>query len=102
VGRCHRSRGLKVIYKMTPGSLPRGLDDLLAQQGYVVDASTSVQTLDLGSVEAPTCAARLETTLTEAWLSDQCRLSEIDEQRRSIASQMLRSIVPTTCYAIHR
>jgi ribosomal protein S18 acetylase RimI-like enzyme len=95
----YRGNGLSVIFKMTPESFPQGLDDLLAQKGYVVDATTSVQTLDLGSIEAPTCAARLETTLAETWLSDQCRLSKVDDRKRVIAGQMLKSIVPTTCYA---
>ncbi len=95
----YRSRGMKVIYKMTPGSLPRGLDDLLAQQGYEVDAETSVQTLELDKVEAPTCIARLETTLTDAWLADQCRLSKTDDRKRLIARQMLQNIVPVACHA---
>lgn len=95
----YHSKGLNVTFKMTPGSLPHGLDELLAHQGYVIDAPTSVQTLDLVSVEAPTCAARLETTLSGTWLSDQFRLSKVDDRKRQTASQMLRSIVPATCYA---
>lgn len=94
-----RSKGLGVTYKMTPDSQPHGLDELLAQKGYRIDAPTSVQTLALDSIEAPTCTARLEPTLSETWLSDQCRLSKVDDRKRSTASQMLRSIVPTTCYA---
>lgn len=97
--RLYRSKGLSVTFKMTPESLPHGLDDVLGQKGYVVDAKTSVQTLDLGDVEAPTCTASLETTLSEAWLSDQCRLSKTDERKRQIAGQMLRNIAPATCYA---
>lgn len=95
----YRSKGLSVIFKMTPESQPQGLDDLLAQKGYVIDAPTSVQTLELDEVEAPAHIARLETELTEAWLSDQCRLSKTDERKRQIAGRMLRSIVPATCYA---
>jgi ribosomal protein S18 acetylase RimI-like enzyme len=97
--RIYRSRGLSVTYKMTSESLPQGLDDVLAEKGYRVDAPTSVQTLDLGSIEAPTCHARLETALTKTWLSDQCRLSNIDDRKRQVADRMLKNIVPATCYA---
>lgn len=97
--RLYRSKGLRATYKMTPASLPHDLDDLLDQKGYVVDAPTSVQTLDLSDLEAPTCNAKLETTLTEVWLSGQCRLSKIDDRKRLIAGQMLKNIVPTACYA---
>ncbi len=97
--RLYRSKGLSVTFKMTPGSLPHGLDDLLARKGYMVDASTSVQTLDLDQVETPTCVASLDTALTESWLSAQCGLSKADEHKRLIASRLLQNIVPATCYA---
>jgi ribosomal protein S18 acetylase RimI-like enzyme len=95
----YRSKGLSVIFKMTHESQPHGLDELLAQKGYAVEARTSVQTLKLDGVEAPTCAARLETVLVEAWLTAQCRLSKTDDRKQSIAGQMLKGIISQTCYA---
>ena len=42
----YRDRGLNVVFKMTSAVYPETLDDVLAGQGYAVDAQTSVQTLD--------------------------------------------------------
>src|SRR5512136_30546 len=39
----YRDRGLNVVFKMTSAVYPAGLDDVLASQGYAVDAQTSVQ-----------------------------------------------------------
>ncbi len=97
--RLYRSKGLSVTFKMTRESLPYGLDDVLAQKGYTVEAPTSVQTFELGDLEAPGCAAKLEPVLSEAWLANQCRLSKTDDRKRRIASRMLQHIVASACYA---
>ncbi|MBN1309872.1 MAG: GNAT family N-acetyltransferase [Anaerolineae bacterium] len=101
IRRCehfYRRRGQDAIFKLTEASLPEGLNDILAQKGYVVDAPTSVQTVDLDNVDVASRTAHLEMELTEEWLSNQCRLGKIADQQRLIQKQILRNIVPPTCY----
>jgi ribosomal protein S18 acetylase RimI-like enzyme len=106
IHRCehfYRRRGLDTIFKMTSDSFPAGLDDLLEQKGYEVEAPTSVQTLDLSNVEIVSRTANLEVELTEAWLANQCLLgahsSSIAEEQQLIHKQILQNIIPPTCFA---
>jgi len=101
IRRCehfYRRRGQDAIFKLTQASLPEGLDDILAHKGYVVDAPTSVQTLELDSIDVVSRTAHLEMELTEEWLSSQCRLGKVGEHQRLIQKQLLKNIIPPTCY----
>lgn len=99
----YRERALPVVFKLTAASCPTGLDDFLADRGYVLDAQTSVQTRDLtqwpgesrGEVE-------LEEAVTEPWFEAFCRASSLADQRRPIAWQMLHAIVPSAAFALIR
>ncbi|MBN1427473.1 MAG: GNAT family N-acetyltransferase [Anaerolineae bacterium] len=95
----YSQRGLKTTFKMTSESTPAGLDALLAGKGYQVDALTSVQTLALSDLESVDCAAKLEETLSEAWLSAQCRLGKLGDRQKAIQSRILQHIAPPACFA---
>jgi ribosomal protein S18 acetylase RimI-like enzyme len=104
----YRERGLNVVFKVTSAVYPAGLDDVLAGHGYAVDAQTSVQTLDLGSVQiadlgsmdrSPAQEVTLAESLSDAWLWAFCEMSGIPERRGPLLRRMLRSIAPAICFA---
>ena len=93
-------RGLPVIFKLTPASLPEGLDATLAERGYTREAPTAVQTLDL---RAPPPArpqlSDLTETLTDAWLDAMFELSATPPRFRATQQQMLSRLAVPACFA---
>jgi GNAT superfamily N-acetyltransferase len=98
--RLYRDRGLNVVFKMTSAVYPATLDDVLASQGYTVDAQTSVQTSDLGRLdESPVQGVALAESLSADWLSAFREMSSVPERREPVLRQMLTSLAPATCFA---
>lgn len=99
----YRRRGQRVVFKLTPASLPDGLDEALAARGYAHEAATSVQTLhlaDSGTQAAPAFGpTTLSESLTEAWLAGAFGLSVIPERHQPTLRQMLSRLAPETCFA---
>jgi GNAT superfamily N-acetyltransferase len=120
----YRERGLEVIFKLTSACQPADLDTLLESKGYLMDATTSFQVLDLRGwhISEPSANlasanlastnlastmlssamlldAILESDLTPAWLSAYCRMSQVADKNLPVLEQMLRVIVPTHCFA---
>jgi N-acetylglutamate synthase len=96
----YRRHSQRVVFKLTPASLPASLDAALAEQGYAREAATSVQTLDLASRPAPPLGA---TTLLEKfstdWLNAVFTLNSVPERHQPTLQQILIRIAPRTCYA---
>ena len=67
----YAARGQKTVFKLTLAA-PDGLDAALTARGYVLDCTTSVQTLDLAAVDPQPTAAEIvaDPRLDEAWFSD--------------------------------
>ena len=98
--RYYQSRGLDVVFKMTALAQPENLDAILVERGYRLDSLTSVQTLDLTKVEGGSIQnSTVSETLSEDWLADCCRLSNLDERRRSTLQRMLSNLVPQPGFA---
>lgn len=99
--RLYRDRGLAVVFKLTPASTPAELDAFLAGRGYIAEAQTSVQLLDLQSwkPDAPS-AIELAEEVTDGWFDAFCRASNLAPARRPTAMQMLRAIVPAAGFAV--
>lgn len=96
----YRSRGLEVIFKMTPAVYPPTLDETLAAEGYRVDAQTSVQTMDLKTSDwPPQNPVSLNENLSDEWFAAFCRMSSVSPQRASTLRQMLNLIAPRHCFA---
>jgi ribosomal protein S18 acetylase RimI-like enzyme len=96
----YRSKGLPVVFKMTPADQPPDLDAVLAAGGYLADAHTSVQTLDLRNAgHAPAEGVVLAGELTEPWLAAYCRVSNIAEKRAATLRRMLATIAPARRFA---
>jgi hypothetical protein len=99
--RLYRQRNLDVVFKMTSAVHPKNLDEMLASREYRVDSPTSVQTMVLNGADSP-LSADLDTALTDEWLADFCRMSGVNDERKSTLRQMLANIVPQKCFAAIR
>jgi len=99
----YRRRGQRVVFKLTPSSLPEGLDEALAERGYAREAPTSVQTADLNArphtAPGPTT---LYDHLNDDWLAAAYALSDTSERHQATQRQMLSRLVPQTCFAVLR
>jgi ribosomal protein S18 acetylase RimI-like enzyme len=96
----YAQRGLPTIFKLTPAAQPEGLDSRLAELGYMVDAPTSVQTLDLGRVPAADTPAHLSPSFTDEWFAAYCQLGGTESRHGPTLAQMLRNLVPQAVYAL--
>ena len=97
-------RNQRVVFKISPAAQPPGLDDLLAQRGYALEAPTSVQTLLFeapAAAEAP--AANMvwlgAESLTDEWLKAVVSLTAVPERHQATLRQMLAGLVPPACFA---
>jgi ribosomal protein S18 acetylase RimI-like enzyme len=102
-------RNQRVVFKISPAAQPPGVDDLLAQRGYALEAPTSVQALPL----APSAEAAEETPVGPAaravwsgaesagdeWLQAVVSLTAVPERHHSTLRQMLAGLVPPACFA---
>lgn len=93
--RFYGDRGLDTVFKLTHESNPSGLDELLASRGYVMEAPTSVQTLDLQDVPMPTFAPiSADIEVTSGWLGDLAKFNGIPDSLIPTVKRLLQSIVP--------
>jgi N-acetylglutamate synthase len=96
----YSARGLPTVFKMHDACQPTDLDRLLKQRGYVHDSLTSVQTLDLAGIAQVTVQnGSGSSALTEAWLNDFVRLSNVAERNIPTMQDMLNAIVPECTFA---
>lgn len=93
--RLYHSQGLPAIFKLTAEAQPAELDAALDQQGYRVDARTSVQTLDLqpARFSIPPGFSSHEV-LTEDWFSAFCAFSGTLAAHLAPMRQLLKLILP--------
>jgi hypothetical protein len=102
IGHCeaiYAARRQDTVFKLTDAAEPADLDARLGQRGYRREAPTSVQTLDLGALTPPPSAdVAAADTVTEAWLDDFCRLSNIAERHRPTMLRMLSLMLPSACF----
>jgi N-acetylglutamate synthase len=98
----YRSQGLPVVFKLTSTSLPAELDAELAQRGYLADAHTAVQVLDLetAAFHADSLDLAFDSTLTDDWFAAFCALSGTPEKSLSPMRQILDLILPPCSFAM--
>ena len=92
-GKLYAERGLPTIFKVTPLAGSYGLDAHLAGRGYVLEAATSVQTLDLGNaVQAETPDLFMEEGWTQAWQDLFAAWSALPPGRHPLLAQILQRV----------
>ncbi len=106
IARCeqvYRSKGLRIVFKMTRAAQPPGLDGILERLGYQTEAPTSVQVIDLSSfVEHRTVQVSINETPDRAWIEPYCELNAVSETNRVTLTRMLASIAPAGFFATMR
>jgi ribosomal protein S18 acetylase RimI-like enzyme len=95
----YQSSQLPVVFKITPKVHPGKLDGRLRANGYLKDALTSVQVMELNSVSGQTSReAHLLESLSAEWLDDFCRMSAVTSSQRKTLKQILSNITPRHCF----
>lgn len=98
--QAYRQRGQRVVFKISGAEQPTELDQLLEERGYEADAHTSVQTVDLPGLEQPTAdAITVETSLSDSWVDNYCRLNNTAADRIPIVTQIIQNIIPVCGFA---
>jgi ribosomal protein S18 acetylase RimI-like enzyme len=90
----YRARGQRIVFKLTLAA-PAALEPLLRARGYVLDAPTSVRTLDLERFDTqpdPGIEVQLETEMSDSWYADFARLNENDPMRAATTRQLLERL----------
>ncbi len=96
----YTAKGLATVFKLTTAVFPGELDTILAERGYVIDAPTSVQLLNLERhVHAKSEKVILTTSLDDPWLDDFCRLSSRASSYKPLIGQLLKNIGSPRCFA---
>jgi GNAT superfamily N-acetyltransferase len=96
----YQNLGLDTVFKMTSAVYPANLDEILEAKGYIINSPTSVQILDLSDCQvSPLKKAILSSHFTDEWLSDFCRLVNLEEKHQSTLKKILTNIVTPTCFA---
>jgi N-acetylglutamate synthase len=106
----YAAQGLKAVFKICGQDEAAlraysDLDTFLEARGYLREAPTSVQVVDLkSSPPAPLnvvergAEAHFETELSEAWLEVFCRLNAERAEYNHILKRVLQSIIPMRCF----
>jgi len=95
----YQQRSLPVVFKMTSSVYPGDLDEQLHANGYQIDSPTSVQTIDLGTVNFQgVSSAEFQDELSDAWLENFCRMSAVPMLHTRTLQKILMNIVPKRCF----
>lgn len=103
IHRCQQiylNKNLKPVFRITPLADDK-LDLTLANAGYDKKDVSSVQTLDLLSVEPQsTTSVKIWTELEQEWLDNLVHLAAIPLQNWDALTGILLNIIPQKCFAL--
>jgi ribosomal protein S18 acetylase RimI-like enzyme len=95
----YRAKNLRSIFRLTPLVYPENLEEILARRGYMEKDCTSVQLLDLASVQPEiTDAFRLWPEFSVEWLDTFVKVSAAPTPPTH--EEVLRRIVSPTCFGV--
>lgn len=95
------SKGITPVFKMTPSVYPENLDGLLSEKGYKTADYTSIQILNLDTIQEPALkTVTVYNTLTEDWLQYFCTFAKVNKANIPTLKQMLQSIVPERYFVL--
>jgi N-acetylglutamate synthase len=96
----YQKRNLPTVFKMTSAVFPADLDETLHARGYQMNSPTSVQTVDLNTVNLQNILeAEFKVDLSDAWLENYCRMNAVPFVHTKTLQKMLLNIVPDRCFA---
>lgn len=92
----YHEKDLPTVFKITPSVYPDNLDNILNENGYQKDAPTSVQTVDLETINFQLSPeAVIQENLSNEWLENFCRMSAVSETLKEVLQKILLNIVPS-------
>lgn len=100
----YRRRHLPLRFQVSPASPPE-LDSFLQEEGYRVDAETSV----MAATTATVCerargvmhfSLRAHSSITARWLDAFMRIEGYSEDRRQVYEQILGALGPPVCFVL--
>lgn len=95
----YQKKSLPVVFKMTSSVHPDDLDERLHGKGYQVDSPTSVQTINLDTVNRQRrFDTEFQEDLSDAWLENYCRMNAVSKAYTSTLQKILTNIVPSHCF----
>ena len=95
-----KAQGIRPVFKVTDTVYPADLDTQLEQRGYKAEATTSVQTVDLATVDFDNIApVTLEAQHSPDWITTFARLNEVDNKHIPTMTHMLDHMALATAYA---
>jgi len=101
--RAYAARDQDAVFKITDAADLSGLDAALEQRGYQREATTSVQTCALATLEVGfDLAVAVAPALTGDWLDDFCQLTGTDERHQRTMRTMIEAIGPVPAFATLR
>jgi len=97
----YNSKELDVIYKITSVAFPSNLDCLLEECGYIIDAPTSVQIMDLDNIkEIDNKNIIYSSTINDSWFQGFCRIVNESEEKKEILYNTLENIIPKKFFVL--
>ena len=97
------SLGQNTVFKLTPSTQPGDLDDILDRQGYVREATSSVQTLELHDLVRPAHGDfQAGGTPEAAWIEEYCTLNSVPRKHLPAMQGILRNLVLPACFGTLR
>ena len=93
--RVYEAAGLPPRFKLTPASVPAGLDRVLADAGYRDAGGASVQVCDLAEADvAPAASARAWDGPAAEWLDAYAAFNGLPVRHRDTLAAIVAAIVP--------
>jgi GNAT superfamily N-acetyltransferase len=99
----YRSRGQRVVFKLTPACDPPELNLILSDEGYRPEAETGVWTLPfLDAPVAPSPDVLLREGFSDEWVSALCALNAYDPRHHPTVAALTRMIDSPRAFAFIR
>jgi len=93
--KLYTSKGLDTIFKLTEEVYPSNLDSILEEEGYIIDAPTSVQIVHLDNIKEPRNKdIKCSSHINEQWLETFCQVEPMTEERKVTLKNTLENIIP--------
>lgn len=91
-------------FQICPTAQPEGLDVVLAERGYTLDAPTHVQTAVLAQVQTqpppPAVTITLQPELPTSWLDFYREVEALNDHAIAVRRRILERVAPPTGYAL--
>lgn len=94
----YRSQGITPCFKITDSAFPEGIDEALAEKGYLICADISFQTMQIGEVERTNDPSLiLESDLNPFWIGEFIRMNRFDPARQPVYEAIMRQVMTPKC-----